>query len=174
MKSRMLNEPVNSRLYWAASCAAGSVPGAGAVALGSHGAALRKASASLARPARVCCAWGGSADAGDNLLDPQHQHPGAGRGPGTRRRNRDRLTDREDHRADDQQPLAAEQITEDADVSSIRQTGTRNASVIYVSCDEVGPRSVVNIPFSTAGMASATWTRHTATAADTSVPGVRT
>jgi hypothetical protein len=53
------------------------------------------------------------------------------------------------------------------------QIGTRNASEIQVSCEDVVPRSCWNRPFSTAGIASATCAMHTASAAATSVPRVR-
>ena len=48
-------------------------------------------------------------------------------------------------------------------VSSSRATGTRNASEIQVSWDEVGPRSCWNEPLSTAGIASPTCPTQTAT-----------
>ena len=55
-------------------------------------------------------------------------------------------------------------------VSSNSVTGTRKASEIQVSCDELVPRSCWNSPLRTAGMASATCPTHTASAAATSVP----
>jgi len=63
MKSMMVNDPLNSTLYSAASCAAGSLAAAGVVEDGSQGVTLRKAiaSASRARPAAVDCAWAASA-----------------------------------------------------------------------------------------------------------------
>ncbi len=57
-------------------------------------------------------------------------------------------------------------------VSSSRVTGTRKASEIQVSCEDVVPRSCWNSPLSTAGMARATWARQTPSAAATSVPVV--
>ena len=63
MKSMMLNPPPNSTSYSAASCAAGSLSGAGVAEVGSHGVTLRNAiaSASLACPAAVGCADAASA-----------------------------------------------------------------------------------------------------------------
>jgi hypothetical protein len=51
-------------------------------------------------------------DSGDDLPDQQHQHPGSGRRPGTRRQDRDHLAHGEQERAANEQPLTAEQVTE--------------------------------------------------------------
>jgi hypothetical protein len=58
-------------------------------------------------------------------------------------------------------------------VSSSRATGTRKASEIHVSCEEVVCRSSWNSPLSTAGMASPTWATSTARAVATRVPVLR-
>src|SRR5581483_1152573 len=58
-------------------------------------------------------------------------------------------------------------------VSSSSVTGTRKASEIQVSWDDVVPRSSWNRPLRTAGMASATCATQTASAAAASVPRVR-
>ena len=58
-------------------------------------------------------------------------------------------------------------------VSSKSTTGTRNASEIQVSCEELVPRSSWNRPLSTAGIASATCPTATAIAEAISVPVVR-
>ncbi len=58
-------------------------------------------------------------------------------------------------------------------VSSSRLTGTRNASDIQVSWDDVVPRSCWNRPLSTAGIASPIWPTHTAMEVAMMVAGVR-
>ena len=58
-------------------------------------------------------------------------------------------------------------------VSSSRVIGTRNASEIHVSCDDVVCRSCWNRPLSTAGIASPTCATRTANVVATCVPRVR-